>query len=428
MHLALFFPLLVLQHHAASRRSLTRSRTGKTVESLSSLSSTSAVVVTDYGAGRGSSDQTILDPRPTNITSPRHWLESLPDGAYTVVRCDRVWGSGEKKKNGLLLFDDWIIWGEEFHCNRLSESYQSIFGQPPHEVHEQEQCARPALERRAQSILRQLLNYSTTVWGMESSMMGQVYVATLLAYPAAPSSSSSSASAPPILQGHISLGPLISHPLTPLVRNGIKVAIIDLKEKTHLPNRWTASHNNNNNPAAAKHSAWCRQRRAIEAVVVAAAPAAEPYDEVIMADGDYLLEGLTSNFFVVVVDETSGTTMMMQTAPTDQILNGYIRHCLVTHLYPDETKVQAPTLDEGRRHSDCWQSVFITSSIRLVVPVSCVVAFDETCGSNVVVWEQRPVDVVETDTTAAPSMTTENLYKSLVLDQYTRAGYKHLCA
>jgi Amino-transferase class IV len=385
--LLLFFHVLALPVQYSStfgtRRSLTRLWT-KAVE-------TSAVVVTDEDERTiPSSSPPQQHPRPTNLTSPRQWLESEPDGSYTVLRCDRVWGDA---------FDDWIVWGEEFHIARLDESYQSIFRQGP-PPHTKNKVAMPALQQRAKSILRQLLDYATKVWGTESSMMGQVYIVTLLAHHprAAEDNDKTNDQSPPILQGHISLGPFISHPLIPLVTNiGIQVVVVDVNAKG-LPNRL-------DNPGA-KNSAWCRIRRAIEAAVPV------PYDEVAMTQGVQLLEGLTSNIFVV---DAAGT---MQTAPADQVLNGYIRHCLVTQqqiMHP-ETKIQAPTLD------DCsdWRYLFITSSIRLVVPVRCLV---ETVGSDIVVlWEEQPV--VDTDTTAS---ITATLYKSLVLDQYTRAGYGRLC-
>jgi hypothetical protein len=316
--LLLFFHVLALpvQYSFAfgTRRSLTRLWT-KAVE-------TSAVVVTDEDESTipSSSPQ---HPRPTNLTSPRQWLESKPDGSYTVLRCDRVWGDS---------FDDWIVWGEEFHCSRLDESYQSIFRQGP--PYTKNRAARPALQQRAKSILRQLLDYATKEWSTESSMMGQVYVVTLLAHHPRSAEDNdnkkndeSSSSTPPILQGHISRGPFISHPLIPLVNNGIQVVVVDVTAK-NLPNRLA-------NPGA-KNSAWCRIRRAIEATVPV------PYDEVAMAQGVQLLEGLTSNIFVV---DGAGT---MQTAPADQVLNGYIRHCLVTQqqIRHPATKIQAPSLDD----------------------------------------------------------------------------------
>jgi branched-subunit amino acid aminotransferase/4-amino-4-deoxychorismate lyase len=222
------------------------------------------------------------------------------------------------------------------------------------------------------------------MWSTEPSVMGQVYVITFLVHPADRSMVSSSW---PIFKCHISPGPYISHPLTPLARHGIRVAVVDISKET-LPNRLAN--------VSAKSSAWCRIRRAIEAAVKV------PYDEIAMADGVQLMEGLSSNIFVV---DHEGT---MQTAPSGKVLQGYIRHLLASQLYP-ETKFQAPSLDGCSN----WHCLFITSSIRLVVPVTSVV---EAFVSDTVVWQRNDSASI-----------TDAVYRSLVLDQYTRAGHRHLC-
>jgi hypothetical protein len=78
-----------------------------------------------------------------------------------------------------------------------------------------------------------------------------------------------------------------------------------------------------------------------------------------------ILEGLSSNVFVVYDDDTIRTA-------SEGVLHGYVRHlvlesaleCGLTH---DPAPVWLLSPEECRRH---WKEVFITSSSRLIYPVS----------------------------------------------------------
>jgi branched-subunit amino acid aminotransferase/4-amino-4-deoxychorismate lyase len=78
-----------------------------------------------------------------------------------------------------------------------------------------------------------------------------------------------------------------------------------------------------------------------------------------------LLEGLTSNFFVIRDDN------VLQTAG-EHILPGYAREMV---LHQARSVVGLEIELESPRMEDCasWKSVFITSSVRLMVPVDKVV-------------------------------------------------------
>jgi len=129
-----------------------------------------------------------------------------------------------------------------------------------------------------------------------------------------------------------------------------------------------------------KLSSWCRKRRPLEdrfmpdgediGEVVLTKPSAKSTTEMVLPGGGTsvaLLEGLTSNLFIRYSDGT------LRTAPDHQVLNGYARHLVVLAAAQQTISLPiqftCPLLEE--RHM--WEDVFLTSSIRLIVPVREVV-------------------------------------------------------
>jgi hypothetical protein len=87
-----------------------------------------------------------------------------------------------------------------------------------------------------------------------------------------------------------------------------------------------------------------------------------------------LLEGLTSNLFVVYPGK------ILRTAPSKHVLGGYVRHLII-----DCAKQCGYTVEVGPiplEDSSLWEEVFVTSSIRLIIPVSRMFLPNPTDGGN----------------------------------------------
>jgi hypothetical protein len=69
-------------------------------------------------AVEASETHTGVSVNQTDLKSPRAWLESLPDGAYTVMRCDYI---GEQQGKGCGC--GWNVWGKAFHLDRMQYMY-----------------------------------------------------------------------------------------------------------------------------------------------------------------------------------------------------------------------------------------------------------------------------------------------------------------
>jgi len=121
-----------------------------------------------------------------------------------------------------------------------------------------------------------------------------------------------------------------------------------------LPNRYQ-------NFPRAKLSSWCRKRRPLEEVfktngdigdVILTKPGGESVE---------LLEGLTSNLFVVYPGK------ILQTAPSEHVLGGYIRQLVLDSAEKCGYTVELGSISIG--DARLWEQVFLTSSIRLIIPV-----------------------------------------------------------
>ncbi|KAL6079655.1 putative Aminotransferase class IV [Balamuthia mandrillaris] len=107
-----------------------------------------------------------------------------------------------------------------------------------------------------------------------------------------------------------------------------------------------------------KSSAWLKARQSYENLLQ------EGEEEGLMAHGEegQLSEGLSSNVFVILKNGT------IQTAPDDMVLKGTMRKLVIDtctiHNIP--LVQQAPTLSSAL---DSWDSVFITSTTRIALPI-----------------------------------------------------------
>lgn len=244
----------------------------------------------------------------TTQMSPRAFLESQPDGVYTVLRVQ-----------------DKMPWGRDFHQGRLQESFCLLHG-----MDSNEDPAFTSAQSETNVIITALLG--------ESPSSG-VCALTLLWWRCSTESGTTIT-----VCGHL-WETNVSAPTYPTTK--VKISSRQSPNRLELPQ--------------AKLSSWCRKRRPLEC---------DNYDEIILLDTEQnILEGLTSNLFVVQKDGS------IQTASRD-VLPGYVRHCILSLFDVHTTAI-------GLNFSDV-DEVFMTSSIRLVIPVASVSFRGQ------IIWEYEP--------------------------------------
>jgi branched-subunit amino acid aminotransferase/4-amino-4-deoxychorismate lyase len=197
----------------------------------------------------------------------------------------------------------------------------------------------------------------------------------------------------------------------------------------------------------AKLSDWCRERRPLEdrfrtncyeARANNDAACAVAVDEVLLVrqqqqgndDSVILLEGLTSNLFVVYPNG------LLRTADDQNVLPGYARHLVLQQaaqmMSPRKNHNGIRKVDSRTpiqlSEADQWQQVFVSSAIRLVVPVGriLVVANERYNGNGCEngqrrvflreIWNQNLTGINVSNKTQ--SLLWRKLYKSIIQQQY----------
>ena len=348
-------------------------------------------------------------PEPYNLVSPREWLEfcearqreRLRDnestqefredscgGAYTVLRCDYLMDQ-----------ESWNIWGEDFHFRRLQESFHSLICQTElgRELHEgnndlnaEKQIIALESSRQVMSLLldeaKSTIKANTNQEKIEDSKSITLMLTLLWDLDHTASQDNKN---PIRVQGHafttMQTSKLYSgetgNPNTPLqaVIGHLPATVLESHEaykksgSSSLPNRYQ-------NFPQAKLSSWCRRRRLLEDIFkgdgIGDVILTLPCDDKIQTETSLsseeaapqgtkpnikLLEGLTSNLFVVYPGR------IIRTASSDHILGGYVRKLIV-----ERAKNCGYTVEFGSislEDASLWQEVFVTSSIRLIIPV-----------------------------------------------------------
>ena len=319
-------------------------------------------------------DETVLkNDMRYNVASPREWMESIEaqegsHGAYTVVRCDIKPfqdGSASQICN---------VWGEGFHLDRLSSSYRTMGS-------DHEMALASALEQ-SKLLINSIINdakQSLVSKSMESiddeEEEVKVLMITLLWQPIKDSSESI------LVRGHAFWSNAISipsqynpHPITATIA-------IPKGDSIDFPAR-------HNNMPLAKLSSWCRIRRPLEEKFKT-----KDVGEVLLARSSQtleneweLLEGLTSNLFVVYTDGSIRT-------PSGTVLNGYARHLVLEAAERNGLKVCDEPIHLEDAKNGLWVEAFVTSSIRLVIPVGKVMipANGEDCEGFKEIWSEAPL-------------------------------------
>lgn len=350
-------------------------------------------------------EMVVLNNRTYSLSSPGEWMESVETkegthGAYTVLRCDIQ----TNRKQGVD-FDyntNTIgnIWGEGFHFDRLRSSYEAMFCKSGDES----MSMSLALEQ-SKSMFQYLLNDACdNLTQMEiEKEESKTLMVTLLWQPRPrkgseePNSNEESIS----VRAHAFSSNTASIPMQ-YSPNPISAAIALSKDEvsSHM-NLLPARHNS---IPEAKSSSWCRRRRPLiekfktkdvgEVLLTMPVPS-----QTIKNKGECeweLLEGLTSNLFVVYCDGSIRTAR-------DHVLGGYARHLVLEAAERNGLRVshEPILLSDARR--GLWSEIFVTSSIRLVIPLAKLIipvpdqeedgsfAFEE-------LWSEPSLDTLSWDT------------------------------
>lgn len=305
-----------------------------------------------------------------SLTSPRAWLESLPCGAYTVMRCDHVVGSSRS----------WKIWGRDFHIQRLEDSIRVENDITCENINTTR--AIQQTDEMIQTLLscyeHQLVN-ATANQNYNRELRCDSYMLTILWCLNQDSKTRI------CVKGHITSYQITAWNPKKYNPHPIKAILAyNAIDQSSLSSR-------NTHPNA-KLSSWCHARRPLEARFKI------PFqtDEVFLIENDdggagdsateqfgscsttsvtaapsianaRILEGLTSNVFTV---HRNGT---LYTAPDHCVLGGYARQLVMesaTRLGMKVVSSQPIRVAD----SELWTEVFITSSIKLITPVGTVVA------------------------------------------------------
>ncbi len=304
-----------------------------------------------------------------DLQSPRKWLEYYEmedgqEGAYTVMRCD-FYPSMNR----------WSLWGVPFHMERLMNSFRSLAM-----ISSDDRFRREDLSiaiNATNHVLKTLLNEAgqcqeTSDSPSESAITVMI---TILWTPTIGRRIK--------VRGHAFHS---GEPPLAIARRYNPVPIVvsiaqrqdDNKLKKHsvLPNRYEDRPN-------AKVSSWCRRRIPLEDEFKKMG-----IGEVILTresgDDVELLEGLTSNLFIVYQDGS------LRTASEEFVLGGYARRLVLDHAEKCNIRIQVGPLRLSE--SAEWKEIFTTSAIKVITPVSKVVLMgqeDDGSRTEDTLWTQH---------------------------------------
>jgi hypothetical protein len=310
-------------------------------------------------------DRKHLGSRCYNLSSPRDWMEHLEAthssaGAYTVMRCD-ISQSKEIKMKAYL-------WGLEFHLDRLCTSFEAllktnnltdVLPSPHYEV---------AVEE-SRNIISALVDeletsQSSSVFSISTSNQTITAMITILW---------SKRGHDIHVQGHLFSNNKLSDPHS---YDCVPITTVIAGADPELPSR-------HDHTPSAKLSSWCRKRRPLEDKFKI-----NGIDEVLLArnissvavHNMELLEGLTSNLFIVYKDGTIRS-------PTKDVLCGFAQYLVMKAAKNLGIQIvdEPITLQDAR--DGLWAEAFVTSSVRLIIPVGKIM-FENS---------EAPVDWTESD-------------------------------
>jgi hypothetical protein len=287
-------------------------------------------------------------------------------GVYTVMRVDATYHLDSSSR----YLPMHTLWDKEFHLKRLNSSFEQIYC----DLHvTTENMAEATI--RSNTLISVLIGHiQQLLWNKTDTTVdgAKILMLTLLWTP----SSTSKNVGPIIVRGHICSSDILIQPklYDPLPIKAV-LALPNTHDISHdyecrpyscahLPNRF------NHNPNV-KMSSWCRIRRPLEKFFKTS-----DVGEVLLVknyDGYTweILEGLTSNIFVLYSDGTLRTCQhgVLEGCAHSMVLKA-ASQCNVTISHSPITLQDA--LD------GLWCEVFITSAIRIITPVKEILIPDYT--------------------------------------------------
>jgi hypothetical protein len=333
--------------------------------------------------------------------SPRAWLQSMQGddtagGVYSVLRCDYRLDNGE-----------WKIWGLDFHLRRLQQSFSHCLVDNKVSINPDYQAAsrrsRQLLNILLENIAANLLEPQRTSLNSEflpSSLCAVTVMVTLFWQ-------SIHDNKRIVVRGHsFSTGVPVNlweyNPEPVVASLAMGRSKVSPQTSIPLPNRYSLC-------PEAKLTSWIRRRRPLEQTFQ------KPHiGEVLLLrqldrseeDKYEILEGLTSNVFFVYPEG------MLRTASRDVLL-GFGRHLVLEAtascegLQVDDSTTTPITLDDA----PLWQEIFLTSSIKLVVPVCQILVPIHADTSEEIIWKQIWSTKSDTATPFWPAIRTAIIHK-----------------
>lgn len=318
-----------------------------------------------------------------DLTQSVDWMEYLERtenrqgceggaGAYDTLRCDVILSPLAGSSSRLR------VWGENYHLSRLKNSYMSLLGARDKHLNENSNPALSpdisqhvvdeALEHSRALLLRLLSEAESSVKKLQPDLFRskkdtiiRLFRVTLLWSPPISDKKNDKI----LVRGHActncsSVG-IHGSPASIVVSVAVHTSSGDSETATidnKLPTRFA-------NPQS-KIASWCRLRKKMEK------PTYKPpgVSEVLMVrprrdeEGESrleVLEGLSSNFFVIYKDGTLRTA-------TEGVLNGYVRHLVLESAKKCGLKIDPRPI--FLHEASEWEEAFITSSSRLIYPIS----------------------------------------------------------
>lgn len=344
-----------------------------------------------------------------DVKSAREWMEHIEQsegechgvGAYTVLRCDAIYSKNNCR---------WKIWGLDFHMHRVCSSFRALIknmSPKPFDNYYGVDWEHDSMRRSNDVIIAilndaemSLMNIDTDVESHDINLEVDVGVRTLmLTILWTPAKTHDKMQ---IIRGHATFAgsSRVWNPNGESLPVPISVCLAIPSNPTSealslLPRRHLDSERLQVAPAQsvgpnAKVSSWCRYRRPLESLFKDSG-----VGEVLLMgerqntayiggqrfiDSLEMLEGLISNLFVIYKDGT------VRTAPTTKVLSGYARHLVLEEINQTHglslDDMNAPVVGDA----DDWAEVFLTSAIRLIIPVKRVLIPVEGTDS-VTLWE-----------------------------------------
>ena len=325
--------------------------------------------------------QTVENDRSLDTTKSPDWMEYIElqenrthetggAGAYDTFRCDLVLETTSASP--------WRIWGQEFHLERLQESYRSISPCQGQKLEDSMKMARKVSECMVRDLLEEAQcatvlqqgvsrGSNSSVWEDISIQLVRV---TVLWSPPRESDEI-------VVRAHAysSGKPLgIRQAYTPIVtsiaakRHKKSQIVVD----TSMPSRMHDPHN--------KIASWTRLRKKMEMKETYKPPGVS---EILMVrpfgGSTEILEGTSSNVFVVYKDGTLRTAK-------EGVLNGYARHLVLECAGSCGLKVDFRPILLQDAEKGLWEEAFITSSSRLIYPISEVLVHTDNEHEFVKYW------------------------------------------